>query len=235
MDRDAGKEMEWTEVDPTAEVRKSPEFLECIRSLKDFPEFEAGVAATEGRRGAAANYAPDRDWERDDGALASFLAWRAEVEEAEAKREWVFDYCTLDRVPLFDPFLEELGTEKAKPRFHSKLREVCASKNVEPGVELYRAAGLDRRHFSKLMSQPDYVPGKKTLVALAMALRLDHSETNDLLAWAGYTLSSVLPEDIIVSSFIRKGVYDLLLLDAALVRYGCAPLHKGPREEKKER
>ena len=48
-------------------------------------------------------------------------------------------------------------------------------------TEVYKAAQIDRRLFSKIMSDRDYTPSKDTIIALAFALHLALSEVTDLL------------------------------------------------------
>lgn len=74
---------------------------------------------------------------------------------------------------------------------------------------VYKAAGLDRRLFSKIMSDREYKPAKDTALALAIALELTLQQTNDLLSRAGYTLSHSNKRDVIIEYFIREGVHDL--------------------------
>ena len=75
--------------------------------------------------------------------------------------------------------------------------------------EVYKAAQIDRRLFSKLMSNRLYKPAKDTAIAIAIALKLSLDETNDLLSRAGYTFSHSNKKDIIIEYFFRKQIYNL--------------------------
>lgn len=64
--------------------------------------------------------------------------------------------------------------------FHDKLFQYIDNSGMTD-VEIYKKAGLDRKLFSKIRSNPAYHPGKNIVLALAIALELDINETNDLL------------------------------------------------------
>lgn len=85
---------------------------------------------------------------------------------------------------------------------------------------IYNAALMDRRLFSKIMSDRNYSPSKDTAMALVLALHLDLEQAKDLLERAGYTLSHSNKRDIIVEYFIREKVYDLMTVNDVLYKLG---------------
>ena len=118
--------------------------------------------------------------------------------------------------------LEELIGEVGKT-FH----EVLFDKILESGmtdVEVYKRANMDRKLFSKIRSNPAYHPRKNTVLALAVALKLDLNQTQDLLSRAEYALSPSSKSDVIVRYFIEREIYDIHLINIALYDYGQAIL-----------
>ena len=84
--------------------------------------------------------------------------------------------------------------------------------------KVYKAAQIDRRLFSKIMSDREYKPAKDTALALAIALELTLQQTRDLLDRAGYTLSHSNKRDVIIEYFIREGVHNLADINEVLYK-----------------
>ena len=107
--------------------------------------------------------------------------------------------------------------------FHEVLFEKIVGSGMTD-VEVYKRANMDRKLFSKIRSNPAYHPRKDTVLALAIALKMDMEETQDLLSRAEYALSPSSKSDVIIRYFIERGIYDIHLINMALDDYGQAIL-----------
>ena len=95
--------------------------------------------------------------------------------------------------------------EVAEKTFVDILLEKISERNVKDS-QIYRAAHIDRRLFSKIISNRMYKPSRDTCIQLCLAIHLTLSETKDLLSRAGYTLTHSSKRDIIIEHFFREKI-----------------------------
>lgn len=150
--------------------------------------------------------------EKKDVRLEKFLSQNLEPEmmSACALPEGLALFAQADEVDDAVRHLDE--------SFQSALFRIIDAKGLAD-AEVYRKANLDRRLFSKIRTQKDYRPGKRTILALCIALKLNREETEDLLEKGGYSLSMSQVSDVIIAYFITHGNYDIYEINDALFRY----------------
>ena len=170
-------------------------------------------AVSEGLLGAVESYI-------DENYAAAHTPRRRELLEAE--------YRAMSDAVKAPPFagtaptaaskgLDDLIGELDEPFNTALLRLIDAKGKTD--AEVYKRANIDRKLFSKIRTGKGYVPRKRTILALAIALELTLPETDDLLERAGYALSHSQKFDVIVEYFIVSGKYDIFEINEVLFRY----------------
>ncbi len=101
------------------------------------------------------------------------------------------------QVTSLEPSFSQLTVKYVRERFNGNA------------VAFYTTAGIDRRHYSKIISNRSYAPSKQTAIYAALAFRLSESEAIAYLKSAGYAFSSSTTEDIVYRTCIRNGVYEI--------------------------
>ena len=74
--------------------------------------------------------------------------------------------------------------------------------------EIYNKVDIDRKLFSKIRCNSNYIPRRNVIIKLCLALELNKKDFNKLLNSAGYSLSNS-KFDSIISYCLENKVYDL--------------------------
>ncbi len=129
--------------------------------------------------------------------------------------------------------------ETKKESFSQMVLRIIKETNRN-NVACYKAANVNKNIFSKILKDANgdenkdgtpfvYNPDKKIVFAFSIALRLKLDEAEELLQKAGYAFSDS-PLDIIVKTFIQKGIYDIDLVNQFLFRFNQPLLGSTARE-----
>jgi len=89
--------------------------------------------------------------------------------------------------------------------------------------EIYKKVDIDRKLFSKIRCDINYIPRKNVIIKLCLALELERNDFNKLLNSAGYSLSNN-KFDQIVSYCLDNNVYELSQVNEYLYTFCSASL-----------
>lgn len=140
---------------------------------------------------------------------------REEVEPKKVTMHGVFEDVELDEIDFMKLYVQaKTGCETFSEMLLRLIKE-----SGEKNSTIYNRANIDRRHFSKIATHEDYQPSKQTVLAFAIALKLDFERTKELLTVAGFSLTKSNIADVIVSFFIEYKIYDVDLVNRILYKY----------------
>ena len=138
-----------------------------------------------------------------------------------------FDVSTMQKTKIKKGMSSTMSVHRNIDNLMDQLEETFSQRLLrmidERGMtdsEAYTKAYVDRRHFSKIRKDVNYVPNKKTVLAFTIALELSLDEAKDLLASAGFTLSRSSKTDIIVAYFLQNKIYDMFEINDMLDAHG---------------
>lgn len=138
-----------------------------------------------------------------------------------------FDVSTMQKTKIQKGMSSTMSVNRNIDNLMNQLEETFSQRLLrmidERGMtdsETYTKAYVDRRHFSKIRKDVNYVPNKKTVLAFTIALELSLDEAKDLLASAGFALSRSSKTDIIVAYFLQNKIYDMFEINDVLDAYG---------------
>ena len=119
--------------------------------------------------------------------------------------------------------LPKPGDFPIEETFTQMLIHFMNNKNLTP-PEVYTPACIDRKLFSKIISNIHYQPTKNTAVKLALGLQLSSDETDKLLNAAGFALSRSKITDLVISYCISHNQRTVWQVNGILEDYGLAAI-----------
>ena len=119
--------------------------------------------------------------------------------------------------------LPKPGDFPVEETFTQLVIRYMREKNLTP-KEVYTRACIDRKLFSKIISNIYYQPTKNTAVKIALGLQLTPEETDKLLNAAGFALSRSKITDLVISYCISHNQRTVWQVNGILEDYGLAAI-----------
>jgi len=109
-----------------------------------------------------------------------------------------------------------LGRAKASGTLGSYIRQLAHARDMlSYRAALFESGQISRDYWSRLLND-EVNPSKEKLLRVAVLLKLDREEAEDLLEKAGYSLSPTILRDVIVGFCLQRGKYDFAEIEALL-------------------
>lgn len=168
----------------------------------------------------------------DDHYVEEHFDYLTEYSRRNSIKSMVMKECAVEEIctPCEPMEMEEWNPdtiEDALNMIDESFSEMILRKIQEKGLknaDCYKKANIDKKLFSKIVTNKNYKPKKSTALALAVALELPLNETRELLMKAGMALSHSDKFDIIVEFFIKRGRYDIFEINEVLYSFDQALL-----------
>lgn len=113
--------------------------------------------------------------------------------------------------------IDNILNDNCNQTFVEELIQYMTNRN-QKSSDIYKAAQIDKRLFSKIISDREYKPSKDTALSLAFALKLTPEEAENFISRAGYTFSHSNKRDIVLEFFFREQIYNLIEINEVLFR-----------------
>lgn len=123
----------------------------------------------------------------------------------------------------------ESGLSLDEP-FNAKLFKLL-NESGKTNAEVYTKGGITRQVFSNILIKKDSIPRKDTVICIIIGLELNYTDAISLLGCAGYALSKSIVSDAVVMKYLKRGLYDIDLINAELDERGCSLLGWKPRND----
>ena len=85
--------------------------------------------------------------------------------------------------------------------------------------DIYKNSLINRKLFSALNVNDDYIPSRETAIMYCIALKLNYKESIDLMKSAGYSFYEYSNFDMIVKYFLDNKIYNIDKINDALYFY----------------
>ncbi len=152
------------------------------------------------------------DTEKELSIIAGEKIYASSLKKEEKKPQYRVEYCLASEMMARKPRKAAKDLESVPFRLSESFHEMllrCLNDSNKSNSDVYNKGGLTRQVFSKIISNPDYIPKKTTIICLGIGLELNEDDLLSLLKTAGYTLSSSLVFVSLIQKFFEERNYDL--------------------------
>lgn len=157
------------------------------------------------------------------------------LEKFEAYKNGATKLAFGDEGDPLKPKFSEFARQNATAPFPKYLRNLIDGKGVTD-VTVYTRACITKNLFYRILStDKSYHTSKDKVAALALALRLNLREAEELYLAAGYNLTKSEVPDLIIRFCLESKMYRVDDVNYCLTYYGFTPLGSGFKDKPKSK
>lgn len=102
--------------------------------------------------------------------------------------------------------------------FSKIVKKIMEDKGIT-SKDIYKNSLINRKLFSALNVNDDYIPSRETAIMYCIALKLNYEESSNLLKSAGYSFYEYSNFDRVVKYFLDNKIYNIDKINDALYYY----------------
>lgn len=108
--------------------------------------------------------------------------------------------------------------EKDTLTFSKLVKKIMDEKGLT-SKDIYKNSLINRKLFSALNVNDDYIPSRETAIMYCIALKLNYDDSVNLMKSAGYSFYEYSNFDMIVKYFLDNQIYNIDKINDALYYY----------------
>lgn len=123
-----------------------------------------------------------------------------------------------EKMAICSTSIKDYIVEGDSPTFSKLVKEIMDKKGLT-SKDIYKNSLINRKLFSALNVNDDYIPSRETSIMYCIALKLNYEESVNLLKSAGYSFYEYSNFDRVVKYFLDNEIYNIDKINDALYFY----------------
>ena len=145
------------------------------------------------------------------------------VEKSKGREKCSYGYAKakceeLDCIYLEDSIDDYIINDSAVLTFSKLVKKIMNEKGLT-SKDIYKNSLINRKLFSALNVNDEYVPSRETAIMYCIALKLSYNESSNLMKTAGYSFYEYSNFDRVIKYFLDNKIYNIDKINDALYYY----------------
>lgn len=146
-----------------------------------------------------------------------------EVKESKGLERINYKYSSIRTKVMDCTYFEEsiddyIIDDNNAPTFSKLVKKIMEEKGFT-SKDIYKNSLINRKLFSALNVNDEYVPSRETAIMYCIALKLNYNESSNLMKTAGYSFYEYSNFDRVIKYFLDNKIYNIDKINDALYYY----------------